>query len=199
MASILSVSFGVVLGFILGYSISSWRLSQPTIDFFRSIPVTFLIPSATLLVGVTSPNIVWMLATYPCVLIMVLNVRAGLSKQETERMFSFSIISGSLNPIKRFFKVTLREILPDISTGFRISLSYCIVIVTVLEYASLGNNGSNPGIGKLVSEEAEKLNYPMVYALIFLIGFIGFALNKIIEIFDYFFLHWSKNNLNDIR
>ncbi|MDP1764106.1 MAG: hypothetical protein Q8L07_09495 [Sediminibacterium sp.] len=196
-ALILSFLSGIFAGILLGHSRKVWNLSQPTIDFFRSIPVTFLIPVTALLIGVTSSNIVWILAAYPCMLIMILNVRAGLSKQETERVLAYSIISGSTNPVKKFFRVTLFEILPDVSTGFRIALSYCIVIVTVLEYMNIGNNGSNPGIGKLISEEAELLHYPRVYALIFLIGFIGFLLNKAVELFDYFFLHWAKNTTDD--
>ena len=171
-------------------------MSQPTIDFFRSIPVTFLIPAFALLIGVTSSNIIWLLATYPCMLIIVFNVRVGLSKLESERILSYRIISGSSNPIKKFFKVTLFEILPSISTGFRIALSYCIVIVTVLEYMKLGNRA---GIGGLINDELGNLNYTRVYALIFLIGFIGFLLNKIVEILDFIFLRWSKTNSNDNR
>ncbi|MBK9721987.1 MAG: ABC transporter permease subunit [Saprospiraceae bacterium] len=197
IALFVSFVFGVFFGLILGYNRKVWNLSQPTVDFFRSIPVTFLIPATALLLGVTSSNIVWILSTYPCILIMILNVRAGLTKQERERVLSFSMINGATKPLKIFFKVTIFEILPDISTGFRIALSYCIVIVTVLEYLNLGNNGNSPGIGKLISQEADNLNYTRVYALIFLIGFIGFFLNKIVEILDYSILHWSKSDSND--
>ncbi|MBK9271925.1 MAG: ABC transporter permease subunit [Saprospiraceae bacterium] len=191
---LIAVFLGLLFGIVLGYSNRAWNLSQPTVDFFRSIPVTFLIPASGLLLGVTSQNMIWVLASYPCMLIMILNVRAGLTKQESERVLSYSIISGNPNPIKKFFRVTIFEILPDVSTGFRIALSYSIVIVTVLEYMNIGNNGSNPGIGKLIGEEAEQLNYPRVYALIFVIGLVGFLLNKIVEILDSFFLQWSKNN-----
>jgi ABC-type nitrate/sulfonate/bicarbonate transport system permease component len=194
IALLVAFFFGVFFGIVLGRSNRAWNLSQPTLDFFRSIPVTFLIPASALLLGVTSQSMIWVLASYPCMLIMILNVRAGLTKQESERVLSYSIISGNSSPIKRFFRVTIYEILPDVSTGFRIALSYSIVIVTVLEYMNIGNNGSNPGIGKLISEEAENTSYARVYSLIFIIGLIGFLLNKTVEVLDSIFFRWSKNN-----
>jgi ABC-type nitrate/sulfonate/bicarbonate transport system permease component len=189
----LSLSLGVIVGLFLGVNKSIWNLSQPTVDFFRSIPVTFLIPAAALLMGVTSSNIVWLLAAYPCLLIIIFNVRSGISRQEPERIHSFYIISGSTNLIKRFFKVTIYEILPDIFSGFRIALSYCIVIVTVLEYMRIGNK---TGIGGLINDELQNLNYARVYGLTFIIGILGFLLNKAVELLQSRFAHWaiSKND-----
>lgn len=189
-AMCLALFFGVIIGLFLGLSKNIWNLSQPTVDFFRSIPVTFLIPAVALLIGVTSSNIVWILATYPCLLIMIFNVRAGISKQEPERVHSFYIISGSPNLFQRFFKVTFFEILPDIFSGFRIALSYCIVIITVLEYMRLGNK---TGIGGLINDELQNLNYVRVYALTFIIGILGFMLNKIVEIVQQKYAHWAVN------
>lgn len=189
-ALVLSLVFGIVLGLFLGLNKSVWSLSQPTVDFFRSIPVTFLIPAVALLIGVTSENIIWILATYPCLLIIIFNVRAGITKQEPERVHSFYIISGSTNLLNRFIKVTFYEILPDIFSGFRIALSYCLVVITVLEYMRLGNK---TGIGGLISDELQNLNYVRVYALTFIVGILGFTLNKIVEIIQNKFIHWASD------
>lgn len=186
----ISLLLGVLIGLFLGLNNSVWNFSQPTIDFFRSIPVTFLIPAAALLIGSTSENIVWILATYPCLLIMIFNVRTGIIKQELERVHSFYIITGSKKLLQRFFKVTFYEILPDIFSGFRISLSYCIVIVTVLEYMRLGNS---TGIGGLINDELQNQNYVRVYALTFIVGVLGYLLNKIIELMQQRFAHWAVN------
>lgn len=187
----LSLFFGIIIGLFLGVNKNIWNLSQPTVDFFRSIPVTFLIPAVALLIGVTSENIVWILATYPCLLIIIFNVRAGIIRQESERVHSFYIISGSTNLFSRFFKVTSYEIVHDIFSGFRISLSYCIVIITVLEYMRLGNK---TGIGGLINDELQNLNYVRVYALTLIIGIIGFVLNKLVELIQNKLIHWSHNN-----
>lgn len=187
-AMTISLVLGIGIGLFLGLNRKIWSLSQPTIDFFRSIPVTFLIPAAALLIGSTSPKIIWVLATYPCLLIIIFSVRTGIIKQEPERVHSFYIICGSSNLIQRFFKVTIYEILPDIFSGFRIALSYCLVIVTVLEYMRLGNI---TGLGGLINDELQNMNYDRVYALTFVIGFLGFILNKTIEYLQQKLLHWN--------
>ena len=189
-ALLCSLFFGVALGLLLGLNENICNYSQPTIDFFRSIPITFLIPAVALIIGVTSSNIIWILSTYPCILIIIFNVRVGISKQEPERVHSFYIISGSSNMFRRFYKVTLYEILPDIFSGFRIALSYCIVIITVLEYMRLGNK---IGIGGLINDEMQNLNYTRVYALTIIIGLLGFLLNKMVEVIQKKYIHWSNN------
>lgn len=188
---LVSITIGILLGYLLGYNLKVWNTSQPTVDFFRSIPVTFLIPVSALLLGINNTNIIWLLSSYPGVLVMIFSVRTGIMKQEPERLHFFKIISYNNNFIARFIKVTFFETLPDLFSGFRISLSYGLVIVTVLEYMRLGNQ---LGLGGLVNDELEKQHYSSVYAFILLIGFIGFFLNKITEVIQNKYIHWSNEN-----
>jgi len=188
---LLSLIIGICLGYFLGYNMKVWNSSQPTVDFFRSIPVTFLIPVSALLIGVNDKNIIWLLSSYPGILVMIFSVRTGIMKQEPERIHFFKIISGKNNFITRFFKVTFFETLPDLFSGFRIALSYGLVIVTVLEYMRLGNE---MGLGGLVNDELERQHYSNVYAFILLIGIIGFILNKVTEIIQGKYIHWSNEN-----
>lgn len=188
----IALFFGTILGFILGFSRRTWTISQPTIDFFRSIPVTFLIPAFSLVFGSTSNKLIFVLATYPSLLIILVSIRYGITKQEPERILSFQIISGSGSKIKRFFRVTLFEILPDLSSGLRIALSYCIIVVTILEYLKLGSD-KNVGIGGLIADEMGGNNYATVLALIILVGLLGYILNKGLEVLQNYFIHWSMN------
>lgn len=185
-----SIFVGIILGIFLGSNDKVWNLSQPTVDFFRSIPVTFLIPITVILIARDSPHVIWILGTYQCILTMILTTRSGIVKQENERILYYDIISGSSNKIKKFFHVTFFEILPDLSTGFKVALSQSIVIITILEFMNFGNK---IGIGKLVNIELHNSNFTRVYALTFLIGLIGFLLNKIVEFLDYKIIHWVKN------
>ncbi len=185
-----SLVFGTFIGLFIGFSEKVWNIFQPIVDFFRSIPVTFLIPAVALLIGHTAPEIVWILAIYPCMLIIIFSVRTGIKKQEPERIHQYYIISGSKSLIIRFFKVTFIEILPDVFAGFRIAISYCLVIVTVLEYMKLGNV---VGIGGLIDDEIQQSNYTRFYSLTIIIGIVGFLLNKLTEIFQNNVLHWNTN------
>lgn len=174
----LSVIIGVTLGFLLHIDKRIWKAFTPTIDFLRSIPVTFFIPAFALLLGVSSPNIIWILTIIPSTLVVLVNISAGISQQNKSRIHQYILYSGSSNKIKIFKKITIYEVIPYLISGIKIALSYAIVIVTVLEYMRMGNH---TGLGTLVTEEMEQLNYPRVYSVILIVGFLGYFFNKIFE------------------
>lgn len=178
IAMAIALFCGLILSYILTLRESVWSAALPTVDFFRSIPVTFFIPAFALMLGVSSPNIIWALALIPCTLIILVNVAGGIKERNHARIHSYIVYSGKRNSILIFWNVTLREILPYLITGFKVSLSYSIVVVTVLEYLQMGNR---TGLGNLVYDEMEAVNYVRVYSLLLLVGLIGFVLNKLID------------------
>jgi len=178
ISTVISIFIGVILSFLLNINKYVWASFEPFIDFLRSIPVTFFIPAFAVILGVSSPNIIWILAVIPSSLIILVNVSYGLTQQNANRLHQYQLLSGNKSRFKLFYKITIFEILPFFITGFKIALSYAIVIVTVLEYM---NMGSQIGLGTLVSDEMEQLNYERVYSIIMIVGLIGFVLNKIID------------------
>jgi ABC-type nitrate/sulfonate/bicarbonate transport system permease component len=155
-----------------------WSIFEPTLDFLRSIPVTFFIPAFAVILGISSPNIIWILAVIPSSLIIIVNVLHGIKQQNLNRLHQYYLISGKKSKISAFIKVTFFEVLPYFIAGFKISLSYAIVIVTVLEYMQMGNE---TGLGTLVYNEMEQLNYKRVYSIIIIVGLIGYILNQLID------------------
>jgi len=178
ISTVVSIITGVILSFLLNLNKYIWSAFEPFIDFLRSIPVTFFIPAFAVILGVSSPNIIWILAVIPSTLIIIVNVSYGLTQQNLNRLHQYSLLSGNKNHLNLFYKVTIFEIIPFFIAGFKIALSYAIVIVTVLEYMSMGDQ---IGLGTLVSEEMEQLNYKRVYSIIMIVGLIGFLLNKLID------------------
>ncbi|NCO31528.1 ABC transporter permease subunit [bacterium] len=178
LSSLCAVFIGVFLSFLLNWNKRIWNFALPTIDFLRSIPITFFIPAFAILLGVSSPNIIWILAVIPSVLIILINVSEGIRQQNQKRLHHFYIISGSRNKLRSFFNVTVFEVFPFFISGFKIALSYSIVVVTVLEYMQMGND---VGLGRMVYNEMEQLNYSRVYSIIILVGLIGYALNLVLN------------------
>jgi putative hydroxymethylpyrimidine transport system permease protein len=195
LASSCAFVLGVLLGFIISRKDNIWLISQPGIDFFRSIPVTFIIPLAALLLGgSSSKSIIPFLTFYPAFLIMLIQVRSGVAKQNPERLHSFIVINGGNSKWATFWHVTFFESLPEIITGLRITITYCLVIVTVLEYSSFGPMGNRKGLGYLIFELVNNSDFsnPRIYAYTFLVGLLGFSMNKFIEMYQYKLIHWVK-------
>jgi ABC-type nitrate/sulfonate/bicarbonate transport system permease component len=178
ISSFVSVILGILFSFLLNLNKWIWSIFEPTLDFLRSIPVTFFIPAFAIILGISSPNIIWILAVIPSSLIIIVNVLHGIKQQNLNRLHQYYLISGKKSKISAFIKVTFFEVLPYFIAGFKISLSYAIVIVTVLEYMQMGNE---TGLGTLVYNEMEQLNYKRVYSIIIIVGLIGYILNQLID------------------
>ena len=193
-----AVGIGLSLGFLFGGK-KQWAYTQPTVDFLRSIPVTFLIPILAIIFGSGDTINIYLLTIYPTSLLIMFGVRTGKQKQDLERLHFFDVIaSNKMQPsIYRIekIKLTLYETLPDIFSGFRVALSYGLVIVTVLEYMHIGISENSIGIGTLLDKENINHENVNVFALVLLIGVIGFVLNKGAELIQYKLIHWSNENL----
>lgn len=179
---IASIFLGTILSFILNINKKLWTLVEPTVDFLRSVPITFFIPAFAIILGNFSPNIIWILAVIPSTLIVLVNVAYGIKELEKDdkqsRLHNYQLLSGNKGRWNLFRKVKIYEILPHFISGFKIALSYAIVIVTVLEYMMMGDE---IGLGRLVNDEMDKPNYVRVYSLIIIVGLIGYIFNILID------------------
>jgi ABC-type nitrate/sulfonate/bicarbonate transport system permease component len=200
----ISLFFAIILGLLFGFLFGSknkWACTQPTADFLRSIPVTFLIPILAIIFGTGDTINIYLLTIYPTSLLIMFGVRTGIQKQDLERLHFFGIIASKQMQPKRYriekIKLTLFETLPDIFSGFRVALSYGLVIVTVLEYIPVGTSETSYGIGRLLKKAEETQPYVNVFALVLLIGVIGFFLNWITEKIQHRWIHWSNENLKN--
>jgi ABC-type nitrate/sulfonate/bicarbonate transport system permease component len=200
----ISLLFALVSGLFLGFLFGSkkhWAYTQPTVDFLRSIPVTFLIPVLAILYGSGTVLNIYLLTIYPTSLMIMFGVRTGIIKRNTERLHFFTVISSkAMQPLRyrvEKTKLLFFETLPDIFSGFRVALSYGLVIVTVLEYMHIGVSEEAYGIGTLLDRETTNHETVNIFALILLIGVIGFLLNWIAEKIQHKWIHWSNENLKN--
>lgn len=179
ISTLISIFTGVFLSLLLTANKNLLKIFEPTVDLFRSIPVTFFIPAFALILGVSSPNIIWILTIIPCSLIIVINVTAGITQQNKARLHHFCLLSRNNNRFYSFFKITVFEVLPFLVSGIKIILSYSIVVVTVLEYMKMG---SQIGLGNLVADKMDLYDYKRVYSIILIVGLIGYIVNKSVNV-----------------
>jgi ABC-type nitrate/sulfonate/bicarbonate transport system permease component len=194
----ISLFIAVILGLFFGFLLcrkKQWTYTQPTADFLRSIPVTFFIPVMAIVFGSGNETNLYIYTIYPTSLIIMFGVRTGLMKQDLERAHFFKIISSDNCKSKlENWKLAFFEALPDIFSQFRVALSYGLVIVTVIEY--LEKTGGM-GIGYLAYKTEETVDKVGTFFIILLIGVVGFVLNKITEMIQHKWIHWSNENLKN--
>jgi ABC-type nitrate/sulfonate/bicarbonate transport system permease component len=160
---------GIAAGVLIGYSPRLERTLTPLIDFFRTLPPPVVVPVMTLLLGITlkaSVAILVVSVVWPILLntIGAVHEMPG-TRREVARMLR-------LGRVESFLSITLPSLLPGIVVGLRTSLSIGLVVTLLVDVI-----GSSDGIGRLLVVQQQLFEADNVWAILFLIGLIGYALN----------------------
>ena len=178
---------GVVAGGLLGLMLSSSRsiynTVMPWIDFVRSIPAPAFIPLFLLLFGIGEKTRIILiifvvgLMTTVSVLVSIQNI------SPTRRLVAKSM---GLTKKEILFMVLLPEILPQLSTGLRLAISFSLILTNIGEMFI----GTQYGIGRAMLNAQLIYETPTMYAYILIAGIIGFYLNALYMRIENKYIHW---------
>jgi NitT/TauT family transport system permease protein len=181
----LSIAIGLPLGLFLGLAESVNRLLQGFTDFLRSIPPIIVYPICQFIFGPLDASRI-AVAVFGATSIIVLNTSEGVRncsklRQQTNRLLGAKwhhVICG----------IILFESLPAIIVAIRSALSLCIIIVTVTQMLV----GAPHALGSRLVNAQISYSTAELFALIILIGFIGFASNWVLIAIERIVVHWRR-------
>jgi len=179
----LAALLGVPLGLLVGRMKPLSRGTQPTIDFFRSVPATALFPLFSFAFGIGDKAKI-AIVIYACSLITLVNTAYGAMQVKELRIQSARILGASTWSV--FWKVVLPESAPGILAGLRIGMSLAFVLIVVTEMFI----GTTVGLGYRIVTSQNAYNSPDVYAAIALTGVLGYCANWVILRIEKRYLHW---------
>jgi ABC-type nitrate/sulfonate/bicarbonate transport system permease component len=169
IAMVVATVLGVGAGVVIGFSGRLERTLTPLIDFFRTLPPPVIVPVLTLLLGITlkaGVAIVVISVIWP----ILLNTMGAVHEMPVTRREISSVLGVSR--FAAFWKITVPSLLPGIAVGLRTSLSIGLVVTLLVDMI-----GSGGGIGRLLVTQQQLFDASSVWALLFLIGALGYALN----------------------
>ena len=182
----LGLLVAIVLGVAAGVTIGRLRLlreiSEPLLEFFRSIPPPVLIPVVMLLLGITDTMKVVVIgfgAVWPILLNTIDGVRATDSVM-TETADSFRIPRW-----ERLWWVVLPAASPRIMTGVRQALSVALILMVISEMFA-----SSSGLGYRIAYFQRNYLIAEMWSGILLLGFIGVALATVFGLIERRVLRW---------
>lgn len=170
----IGVALGAPLGVILGQFKVLRNFFTGTIEYFRSIPVTALIPLFLALFGVGDFSRIAMVIL-PTFLLMTITMQAAvlhISPARCEMARSFKASEAQI-----FRLILIPEIMPAFFTGIRLSVSLSLVVVIVSEMFV----GARNGIGQRIYESYMTSQLESLFGYLLLLGLIGLSLNILTE------------------
>jgi len=166
---VIAVAAGAVAGVVIGSRRGLRAATASTIEFLRPIPSVALIPVAVLLYGaqLRSTLLLVVYASFWPVLLQVIHGVADVDPVARDTALSYRLSRW----------VTIRHLilptaLPYLMTGVRLSAAVALILAITAELVI-----GAPGLGHEIEVARASSAVPVLYALIFVVGLLGVAVN----------------------
>ena len=182
---ILAVLVSIPFALAVTYSRFMENAVYPVVVFLQIVPKIAIAPLFIIWFGFGyTPKllIVFLLSFFPIVVSSI----AGFKAVDPEIM-DFARTTGA-SGWKLFAKIRLPQALPDIFTGMKVGAALSATAAVVAEFVA-----SDRGLGYLLLQYNGNLDTPMVFAVIFLLSFIGLAVYYAVEFVERITIPWHSS------
>ncbi len=179
-----AVVAGIGVGILIGMSPAARDYLGPTIQFLRAIPPPVLLPLFIVLLGIGDSMKIAMIG-FGVVWPILLNTADGVAsvepvQRDTGRAFR-------IRPGDALTRIILPSAAPKIFAGLRVSLSVAVILMVISELYATVN-----GIGFELIQAQRSFQTLDVWAIIVLLGIIGYTLNAILGAIEGHVLAWQR-------
>ncbi|MGR3322238.1 MAG: ABC transporter permease [Pseudooceanicola sp.] len=183
---ILATIFGTLLGMIMGFSRTAREGLYPLLVGFNAIPKATLVPVLALLfIGEHNFNTVLMaflISFFP----IAVSVGIGLSTLEPE--YRDILRSLGASRITIFRKIALPKTLPEFFGALKVSVTLAFIGTNLVEIISPHGRG----LGALFLSGQTNSNYPLMFAVLIALAFLGIVLYYAVVALERIFAGWAE-------
>lgn len=180
----LGVSTGILVGLLLGISSGIRSFLEFPLEFFRSMPITAIFPLFLIVFGVDDSSKIAMAFT-PTFLLIVVNTSYGVLLTDPTRRRMAAVFGA--RTFQTFRKIIVMDALPQIFVGLRLALSQSLIVVVVSEMFI----GTDFGLGQRVYDSYLTNSVSTLYALLIVLGVIGYLFNRMLLFAEARFVFWA--------
>lgn len=181
-----AITVGVLLGLLMGYSRTVYRLLEPVTELIRPIPSPAYVPIAILFLGIDDAMKIFVTA-FASVFPTMLSTYSGVRAVDPVQMDTAKTFGASR--LMTIFHVVLPAAAPYIFTGMRVSLAVSLILIVIAEMVA-----GNSGIGYQILLAQRSFLVPEMYAGIVLLGAIGYTLNRMFLLIEAAVLKWHDTS-----
>jgi sulfonate transport system permease protein len=173
---------GVALGAAIARSSVARAYIQPTLEFFRPLPASAIIPPAILFLGLTGRMVVTVIA-FGALWPVLLGSYHGFRTVDQRLSEVAELLRIRTAPY--LWKIALPSALPDIFAGVRVSLAIALILAVVTEMQS-----AQSGLGFNILMAQRSFRSAELYAGIVVLGLLGLVINRVLAAAERRLLRW---------
>ncbi|MBD2092091.1 ABC transporter permease [Microcoleus sp. FACHB-1515] len=181
---VLAVGFGVLLGFMIGYSRIAYLTLYPLLVAFNTIPKAAIVPLLAIWMGANArPAVItaFLLAFFP----IAVNVALGLDTVEPE--MKDVLRSLGANQVETFQKIGWPHTLPYIFASLKIAASFAFIGTVISESVA-----SNAGLGYLIVQATSSFDIPLAFAALLILALMGVVLYGFFVFVEKKVIYWAR-------
>lgn len=185
---LLAVIFGTALGMVMGFSRTMRDALYPLLVGFNAVPKATLVPVISLLfIGQYNFNTVLMaflISFFP----IAVSVGIGLSTLEPEYRDILAALGAS--KITIFRKIALPKTLPEFFGALKVSVTLAFIGTNLVEIVSPHGRG----LGALFKSGETNGDYPLMFAVLIALAFLGIVLYYAVVALEKTFAGWAERD-----
>ena len=182
----LAVIVGVAIGMVMGLSKIMRDALYPLLVGFNAIPKATVVPIVALMfVGAHAFNtvlIAFMISFFP----IAVSVSIGLSTLEPEYRDILRSLGASKMMI--FWKIALPKTLPEFFGAMKVSVTLAFIGTNLMEIVS----PHGKGLGALFDSGKTNSDYPLMFAVLIALAFLGIVLYYVVVSLEKIFAGWAE-------
>ncbi len=176
---------GVALGYLIANSRFCERLIYPLVVFIQGLPKITLAPLLLVWFGFNEFPKILLTALITFFPVLVDSV-AGFKSVDFRHYYLSRSTGASWWQTFRLFQ--LPSALPNIFSGFKITIVIAVTVVVVVEWLNSKN-----GLGYIVLRALDGNDTPLIFATLFVASSIGVVLNYAIMLLERLFIPWQHS------
>ena len=183
---LLAVVFGVGLGMVMGFSRTMRDALYPLLVGFNAVPKATVVPIIALMfVGQHDMNtvlIAFLISFFP----IAVSVSIGLSTLEPE--YRDILRSLGASKVTIFWKIALPKTLPEFFGALKVSVTLAFIGTNLMEIVEPHGRG----LGHLFDSGKISADYPLMFAVLIALAFLGIVLFYIVVWLEKIFAGWAE-------
>jgi NitT/TauT family transport system permease protein len=184
----LAVIVGTLIGMVMGFSRIMRDALYPILVGFNAIPKATVVPVIALIfVGwhdVNTVLIAFMISFFP----IAVSVSIGLSTLEPEYRDILRSLGASQFTI--FTKIALPKTLPEFFGALKVSVTLAFIGTNLMEIVE----PHGKGLGHLFDSGKINADYPLMFAVLIALAFLGIVLYYVVVLLERIFAGWADRS-----